>query len=681
LNPDHTASYRLDIQGLRAIAITLVVLGHASVPGFSGGFVGVDVFFVLSGFLITGLLVQERLDRGAIHYGTFLARRLRRLLPALLAMLLLVMLLAAVLLSSYEARMQTGSFVYSATWTSNFYFAFAEFDYFAALKAKDFFLHTWSLGIEEQFYIVWPWLVMLSFAIAAGRSRADPNLTSLVVLIAIVFSSSLGLCLYWTQTNQLLSFYMMPARGWQFALGASVYVYARRNRAADSRGLRNARSSTVRQLTGLSGLILILGSAAMLHRELTYPGFLALFPSVGAALTLFAGAGRGQSISSRVLSSKAFVWLGDRSYSLYLWHWPVLLFGSVYGLTDHMFGTVLLVAGSIFIATLSYHLIELPFWKGRFSVASPRRIVELSVLAMLVMVGTSQMFVADTFAPPSGLINQDEDSSRAASSDVFVPGLHCDSWYSNSEITPCIFGDDSARHTAVLIGDSIGAQWASMLPKIYAAPDWRILVLTKSSCAITDVEYYYGPAGGLYDVCTDWRNASLDYVAELNPEVVFVGSSAAYDFSESQWIGGTERVLTKLAKAAGHVVVIPGTPGLSFHGPSCLKEPYRFTARLRDSENLCEEALTSTVNEEVAEYLARAVIDIPNADVLNVNDLVCPGKRCAARTKEGVAVFRDQIHLTASFVLEQAPEILSRLNSIRVSPKILERVAEPTANQ
>jgi hypothetical protein len=225
----------------------------------------------------------------------------------------------------------------------------------------------------------------------------------------------------------------------------------------------------------------------------------------------------------------------------------------------------------------------------------------------------------------------------------------------------------------VLLGDSIGAQWASFLPEIYTAPDWQVLILTKSACAIADVEYYYKPAGGLYDVCTTWRNASIEYLEKLKPDIVFIGSSSSQSFSEAQWVGGTERVIRKLASAARHVVTIPGTPALSFDGPSCLKEPYRFTTRLRDSKYICEEAIKDTASDEVAEYLEQAASIIPNAHVLNLNDLVCPGGRCAARSKGGLTVFRDNQHLTASFVLAQIPAVLNRLNSIGMGPSFLEK--------
>lgn len=676
LSADQKIPFRLDLQGLRAIAIAIVVLAHANVPAFSGGFVGVDVFFVLSGFLITGLLVQERLTKQKIHYGRFLARRLRRLLPALLVMLVVVLWLSLLLLSSYEARMQTGSFLYATTWTSNFYFAFAEFDYFAALQAKDLFLHTWSLGIEEQFYIVWPWVIALSFLVLGASSNPHLAYKALLAVILLVFAGSLAVSLYWSQTSPLLSFYMMPSRGWQFALGAFVFVYARMSQAEQSTGPAFWRSALVSQCAGITGLLLIIGSALVLHAELTYPGYFAIFPSAGAALLIFAGLELRQSVVNDVLRSKALVWLGDRSYSLYLWHWPVLLLGGAYGLANEMAGVLALVGVSIILAMLSYRFVEKPVWKGRYSQVSPRVVVLTSLLAVTALFQMSQLMIQDSFTGTAVAEKRADDDSRLDAPAVFKAGFDCDSWYWSSDVVPCTSGDDSARNTAVLIGDSIGAQWASFLPEIYQAPDWRIFVLTKSSCAIADVEYYYKPVGGLYDVCTDWRNGSIDYIAGLKPDVVFVGTSARNGFSASQWVGGTQRILERLAAVARHVVVIPGTPALSFDGPSCIKEPYRFTRRLRDSKNFCEEKLKSNVTDQIARHLEKAAIGVPNAHVMNLNDLVCPERRCAARTSDGLAVFRDDQHLTASFVLAQVSDVLSRLDAIGAGPSLAGRYVD-----
>jgi peptidoglycan/LPS O-acetylase OafA/YrhL len=665
-------TFRPDIQGLRAIAILVVVMAHANIPGFGGGFVGVDVFFVLSGFLITGILVKERLATGTIHYATFLSRRLKRLLPALLVMLVTVLLLASMLLSTYEAQMQTGSFPYSATWTSNFYFAFAEFDYFAALKAKDLFLHTWSLGIEEQFYVVWPWLVMLSFAIAVITSTPNRNYRNLIYIITVVFLIGMGLCLYWAHTNTLLSFYMMPARGWQFALGASVFAYSHRSRLGWSGDVGIFVSNTAMQLAGTIGLIFIIGSVVLLNGEFNYPGYHALYPSIGAALLIYAGTGTQAPIVSRILAGRAFVWLGNRSYSLYLWHWPVLLLGGAYGLTDSRVGVVTLICTSVLLSVLSYHWVEIPFWKGRFSAAAPRLVTLTSALAMTVALGLSQSLGTVVFNNAVASVDSMVTDSRADVPGIFAVNTSCDSWYHSTNVVPCRTGNRKAPHTAVLIGDSIGTQWAPLLPEIYKEPSWQVLVLAKSACVIADLDYYYKPAGGMYDVCTEWRNKSIEYLKNLQPDIVFIGSSSDHVFSESEWVNGTAHVIAKLASATRHIVIIPGTPALSFDGPSCIRQPYRFTLRLRNSQNICEEALTSPAIDQVATYLADAVNVIPNAYILNLNDLVCPGGYCAARSREGLTVFRDNQHLTASFVVAQTQAVLSRLNAIGLGPSYLE---------
>jgi len=652
------------------------MFAHAGVPGFSSGFVGVDVFFVLSGFLITGLLISEYNDHGSIRYATFLARRLRRLLPALLVVLACVMAFSPLMLSSYEARLQTGSLAFAATWTSNFYFALAEFDYFAALKAKDLLLHTWSLGIEEQFYIVWPLLMVATLRYGTRRSGSTLPTDYTAFITAMVFAASFSLCLFWTQTDPLLAFYMMPSRAWQFALGAAVMLIVARNQRRRAGTAYLGPSLINRRPAGLAGLLLIVGSGLFLNREMAWPGYLALLPSVGGALVLLHGAGRQRSVSGRLLTARPLIWLGDRSYSLYLWHWPVLLLYGAYDLAEGFAGTTLVLGTTVVLAALSYQFVERPIWKGRFSATGTRQTIALSILGMVAAVGVSQQVTA-------ALAVRNPAVSLQADNDLFTVGFDCDSWYTNAEVKPCVRDAEEinqkheGRKTIVLVGDSIGVQWAPMLSELYPSSKWQLIALTKSACAMADVEYYYKPAGGTYDVCTAWREASIDYIEALRPAAVFVGSSSLYDFSASQWVDGMQRTLSRLAGFAPQVVVIPGNPALSFHGPSCIAEPYRFTARLRDSERMCEEAMASEISHEVFEYLTAAASDFDNAYVLNLNDLVCPGNRCAARTPDGQAVYRDSQHLTPGFVVRQTSEALARLNAAGAGPQFLTSENKP----
>lgn len=652
---------------MRAVAVALVVLVHAGVPGFSGGYIGVDVFFVLSGYLITGLLYSEHRSAGRINYLSFLARRLKRLLPAMLVMLLAISALAPFLLSSYETRMQTGSFMFATTWTSNLFFAFAEFDYFAALKQKDLFLHTWSLGIEEQFYLVWPWLMVIAFLAAGSGRESQSTEKSLLGIFVGVFVASLALCLYWAANEPLLGFYMMPARGWQFALGATVFIVM--HPLADSRGAGYAaRLAALRLPAGIAGIGLILGSALLLHEELTYPGLYALFPSFGAAAVILAGHASTPTGLNRLLVARPFVWLGDRSYSLYLWHWPILLLGEAYGLTSRPVGIVLLIVLSVALSSLSYRFVERPFWKGRFSKQRPLPTIATSAALMLVAVAAVPVFHQQTAGDVAVTRSPDSYDPRTDAPAIYTPGFNCDTDYHSAEVEPCASGAKGAPRTAVLIGDSIGAQWVSVLPEIFMPPDWQVLILTKASCAMIDQTLYYEKIGATYVVCEQWRNASLDYLANLAPDIVFVGMSSNYIFSEAHWIDGTARVFARLSDAAANVIVIPGTPTLSFDGPSCLEQPYRFSFRLTDSRRECEEAMSRDQARVVARYLEQAAARFQNVHMMNLNDLVCPDGRCAAQTEDGIVVFRDHHHLTDTFVMHQVPEVRRRLEALGVGP-------------
>lgn len=379
-------AFRPDLQGLRAVAILLVVAAHAGVPWFAGGFVGVDVFFVLSGYLITGLLVREFHAAGRIALLRFYARRLRRLLPALVVTVAVMATVAYWLLSPFEAQTQLASAPFAATWTSNLYFLFGSVDYFDELAARDLFLHTWSLGVEEQFYLLWPLLLLaLLFIGPLGRTVARRGLA--LALLSIVALASLGVSLYLSNRWPQAAFYLMPARIWQFALGAGVYLAFAEGKVRPgilvSQLWRIARPMAWLALA--AGLLLILGSAAGLHAGVSYPGYWVLLPSMGAALVIASGHGLADGRGGP-LGHPVMVWVGDRSYSWYLWHWPVLMLGFSLGLEGLVAETLGLVLLSLGAAIISYRYVELPFWKGRLSHGGALRVVLVSLLAMALLV-------------------------------------------------------------------------------------------------------------------------------------------------------------------------------------------------------------------------------------------------------------------------------------------------------
>lgn len=478
--------HRPDLQGLRAVAVALVVLEHAGLPGVPGGFIGVDVFFVLSGFLITGLLLREHAATGRLDIARFLVRRAHRLLPAMAVMLLVTAWVAALVLAPVELDRRARSLPYAAVWASNLYFAFADVDYFGEPGGGDLFLHTWSLGVEEQFYLLWPALLLLVLGLR-GRLPARARDAALPAGLGTVAVLSFGLAWYWMAAQPLWSFYLMPARVWQLALGALLCVLAR------------PLEPHVGRLLVASGLLVLLGCGVWLHRALAYPGYFALLPALGAALIIVGGQGSPQR---RVLAHGALTWLGDRSYSLYLWHWPVLMLGGALGLARSGSGVGLLAGLSVLLAMASYRVIERPFWKGRLAPRASRQSALGAALVMALAVSGGFQYLAHT----RGAMQQiapgvpDLAAVRADVPPIYAAG--CDSWYQSAALTPCVVGAADAPHTVVLLGDSILAQWFSLLPALFPAPQWRIVVFTKSACPMVDEDYFYVRINRTYTVCT-----------------------------------------------------------------------------------------------------------------------------------------------------------------------------------
>jgi peptidoglycan/LPS O-acetylase OafA/YrhL len=623
----------------------LVVAAHAGVPGLQGGFVGVDVFFVLSGYLITALLVTEHAATGRVDLPAFYARRMRRLLPALLAMLVVAGVAAALLLAPMEQREQAATAATAATWTSNLLFTLVDIGYFDPAAEGNWFLHTWSLGVEEQFYLVWPALVLaLARGSAAGAGRR------LVLGLLATAIGGLLLEVWATGTHPQAAFYQMPARAWQFALGALVWLAGRG--AAPSRWPDRALVAL-----GALGLVLIVAAANLLDAARhAYPGWAALLPSLGAACVLASGARTAAAGTGRWLALAPLPAIGQVSYAWYLWHWPVLL--AVAAVTDRpsVVAIAVGVALSLALAVASRRWIEAPFRHRGGPVRDAARTLGVAVFAMVLVAGAA---LAWRSASVRWAQAPDQARFRAASDDIApVYRLGCDSPPADARVRPCIFGSGGATHTAVLWGDSIGTQWFPAAVQVFTQPGWRLVVLTKSACPIVDAPLFSSQFGRDFAECAQWRADAAGWLREQRPDVVLVGSSDAYRLAPAQWEGGTRQVLEAVAPAAGHVFVFAATPSLPFAGPACLSRRER---QGRFGRLECAAAATDE-RAAVREALARAAAGQRNVAVLGFDDAVCPDRRCAAE-RDGRVVFRDHAHLTAAFAATLAPEFERRLRA------------------
>lgn len=361
--------YRPDIDGLRGVSIISVVLFHAHAPGFSGGFVGVDVFFVISGFLIT-TIIRDELERGDFRLVDFYDRRIRRIFPAFAAVCLFCLAAGLVVSMPEDLKNFGKSLASSAFFVSNLYFH-SQAGYFDSEALTKPLLHSWSLSVEEQFYLIWPCLMIALWRFVPGARRLPLILTGLAA--SLLYAEWLI-----GRGNQSAAFYLLPSRAWELLAGASLALLLP--------GLRIG--PRIAELLGIVGLGLIAGAVVGLSEGRDFPGLNAVFPCLGAVLLIAAGSAHA-SLATRLLSMRGLVLVGVISYSLYLWHWPLfsywqLTFDRPPGVAE----TCALIAASLLAATLSYRYIEQPF-RRRAVIPRLRRtfIAGFGVMAAFIAAG------------------------------------------------------------------------------------------------------------------------------------------------------------------------------------------------------------------------------------------------------------------------------------------------------
>lgn len=619
--------YRKDIEGLRAIAILLVVAAHADLTWISGGFIGVDIFFVISGFLITRILVDEITNTGKINLLTFYARRLQRLLPTLILVILITGIALRFLLPHSLQPEQASAAAAAALWISNFHFALSETNYFGNQAETNAFLHTWSLGVEEQFYLFWPTLIIAAYVF-------HKSITTLkIFFIAIIFISFLA-CVYTSKQNSEIAFYMMPLRAWQFAAGALIFLFSNK--------MLLLQKQTIQGMTW-TGISLIILSAIALKGNIAYPSFWAALPTLGTALMLAAGSATVQTIPGTLIKSRYMQIIGKVSYSWYLWHWPILTIGKAtfpqIGLSEKLLLAIL----SLFIATATYYYFENPIRHWKVLASKPGWKI---IAAFFIMVMANIFFIR---WHTDAARNAEKLATHTYDVEADIPiiyGMGCDDWYHSSTVKTCQFGNKEAKNTAVIIGDSIGLQWFPALETIFNKPDWKLIVITKSACPIANVSIFYKRIGREYTECADWRNAALKKIAEITPDILFIGSGQEYDISPTEWETGSQYILSNVTNHVKSIFIIRATPMLSFNGPQCLAQANQLEA-LGGYLN-CKSTADTEKNINIWSSIKKSTVGYPNVNFVDMNDIVCPDKVCSAKI-DSTIVFRDAQHLTATF--------------------------------
>ena len=682
------------IQALRAIAVIFVVVNHLFPTHLSGGFIGVDIFFVVSGFLISSHLLKE-LKGGSLNFSRFYLRRARRLLPASLLVLALTTVGSALLLPLFsEAAFLKGAAA-AAVYGVNWWFAANAVDYFADTGVPSPVNHYWSLSVEEQFYLVWPALLYLSLRVAMARTRrtAESLIPAVIgVLMATILVLSLISAILALRHDRSAAYFVTYARAWEFAAGGLTGLMLGK--------LRNRLPAAwIASLSGAAWLTLI-ASCWFLKPTSAVPGLAAVPAVFATVMILIIGDDYASPLARRIIGSSVVQWLGDISYSLYLWHWPLIVLAPfALGVTKLSVAQRIALLGiSLALSTITKRQVEDRFRSPRpAQKQGARSFRNVPALALYLLMSVSLAgcaFLGARFAEDKsvGIGNQLYRLSlnpgpcfgaRATDPGVNCPNSHllhdrdfalgnwlatielpnghyCQNRRGNSVVAPCEFGavEKAARKHIALLGDSHAGVWEPALAAFLVPDGIRVRSFLASSCAITDddrsLATYLDPE--YRDSCRKWRRSAVAaIIADKQIDTVVIADNAynqkilneTGEWSEDDG-RGVAAVLQRLRLAGKRVVVIDDVPDLYFDVPECL-------ARARTNTDPC------TLDESkvpTSTPLGRAVALMPPGEIeyVNFKDVFCDGAVCHA-VIGGIPAYMDNSHITPAFAATLAPRL------------------------
>lgn len=694
--PRPRAGFRPDIEGLRAIAVLAVVLFHGNVPGVGGGFVGVDVFFVISGFLITGLLWREVDAAGTVRLGRFYGARARRLLPASATVGVATAIGSALLLPPLEAKSVIGDGIASALYVGNYRFAQQGVDYFQiGNRPPSPFQHYWSLGVEEQFYLVWPaliigttWLVRRARR-RAGSAPAASSKTPYLFALALVGTVSFVWSLAATTAMPSVAFFSLQTRAWELAVGGLVALTATHWRRLPA---------FVASIVGWIGLAMILLACSQLNGTTPFPGTAALLPVLGAALVIGADCRTASGGCGRFLALRPMRAIGRVSYSWYLWHWPVLLLATpLLGRPLGPIDGLVAILVSLGLAVLTLRLIENPF---RYA-APVRRSSTLSLAvggvatAIAVCVGVALQVVVPTpvgHGPPAPTLRVNAgpaptggnvelydaaiqhtfaqvQAAVAASADLKAVPSNLDPPLADAvygkpsdELKGCVLnllevaqpecatGDTASPTRVALIGDSNAAMWSPAFREVADQHHWRLEVLSKAACPMLDlpINIFFQRK---FNECEQWRGQIISRLQSEHPRLVVLGMSrhdigTGFPPYARAWIDSLTRLVQQLRGIGTNVLELGPIPDLHSMVPDCL------SVHLGDA-TACSSPRQTAVNERgmAAESVATKAGGGQYADV---TELFCTTERCPPIVGNTL-VYHNEFHVTPQYARLLAP--------------------------
>ncbi|MEU4219179.1 acyltransferase family protein [Actinoplanes sp. NPDC026623] len=661
--------HRRDIEGLRAVAVLLVVAYHCGVPYLTGGYVGVDVFFVISGFLITGLLLREAGRTGTVSIPRFYARRAMRLLPASTVVVVATVAASALWLPPLRLPDLFSDALHTTIYSMNWRMAAVGTDYLNAGADPSPLQHFWSLAVEEQFYLVWP-LLLLILVRRGGRGRG------LVTALAVLTAGSLLFSVWQTRHNAGWAYFGAHTRAWELGVGALLAVGATR--------LARLGTGASRALTGC-GLTAIVVAALGFTAATPFPGYAALLPVLGAAAVIAGGcAGRPGLLGLPVLQG-----VGRLSYSWYLWHWPALLIAP-YAFGRDLAGRerVAVALGALLLAGLTYALVENPVrhlaalrdrpWRG-LGVGAALSLTAAGLCALITFTVAHASGVNSYRAAPLTDAGRLQQSLAAATTIPAVPSNltpkltvavkdkphyyreKCNGAFDDPEVkTPCEYGDLASPTTVVLFGDSHAGQWFPAMEIIARQRHWKLAIVAKSACSAADTLIYLDQLKREFTECVQWRRAAWQRIRSLHPAMVIMASTAPSNEAlkvtgtqDRAWVEGWKRSVDAVSGPGTTVYFMNDTPWQAGPVPDCL------SAHLKDPQ-VCTRRRAIAVNVPQRRELVMAAVRAKGVRIIDPLPWFCTASRCPSIVGN-LLVYRDQHHVTTSYSRFLAPLLSAQL--------------------
>ncbi len=699
--------FRPDIEGLRALTLLAILLFHADVPGVDGGFVGPDIFFIISGFVITGQLWREVSTTGTVGLRPFYGARARRLLPVSALVGVVTLIASAVLVPPLLARNVLEDGIACALYVGNYWFIAQNVDYFGGHLPPSPFQHYWTLGVEEQFYLVWPVIIIgTAWLIRRARRRrtsapttpSNPSKRPYLVVLALIAAVSFALSLVTTYLVPPAAYFSLPTRAWDLAVGGLVALTADQWRRLPTLPAK---------ITGWAGLALILLACNQLTPATPYPGTAALLPMLGTALVLGAGVNAPSQGCGRILAVSPMRAMGRLSYSWYLWHWPFLvltplLLGHPLGLAGRL--TAVLTSGGLAVLTLRF--IENPLryapplrrsplaslavggtatavaacvgvamtpWVpipiGRGAPATPLTVtaapapagsnIDAYNAAMQHAFAQVQAAVAASAELKAVPSNLDPPLADASAAQMAMSFNGCMRTAKQAGQPECATGDTASSTTVALVGDSHAAMWNPAFQQIATQRHWRLEMLAKAGCPMIDVPIAKHLSGLIEHFlhCEQWRAQILARLRAKHPRLVLVSMSRESSVGSWQpgftpydpaWIDSLTRLVQQLGDTGARVLVLGPIPDPQTSVPDCL------SGHLNDA-SACSPPRSTAVNQSgiAAESSATKASGGQYADL---TELFCTANRCPVIVGNTL-VYLDKNHLTIEYSRLLAPVI------------------------